>query len=153
MNHSSPWRVSPQPKGNMLPHGSFLAIYEELLEMTRSKSHISPWEQKAGADGGVHSHPWATFEIVQSLGASHWRGRAPCAGQPAPLLQDLLLFAWCSSGRDQRNQHPVLPQYYRSSPTVQSKHLFSLFWFSQTHRNILRNPASGLIIYFVCLVL
>lgn len=110
MNHSGPWRVSLHPKGNRLPHGSFLAIYEELLEKTWSKSHFSPWEQKAWADGGVHSQPWATFETVQSLGASHWCGRAPYTGQPAPTgyIAFCMVLLWQTSNKPAPSPPPVL---------------------------------------------
>lgn len=152
MNHSSPWRVSPHPKGKGLHHGSFLAIYEQLLEKTRSKSRISPCEQKWRADGGVNSQPWASFETVQSLGASHWCGRAPYAGQPTPAEYNAfcMVLLWQRSKKPAPSPPPVLQVF---SPLCRANIPFSLFWFSQTHRTILRNPVSGLIIYFVYLVL
>lgn len=127
------------PKGNRLP---LLAIYEQLLEKARSKSHISPWEQKWGADGGVNSQPWATFEIFQPLGSSHccalcWATnsyRIYCFLHGAPLAD-------IKETSTQSSPSATGPQ-----ATVQSKHPFSLFWFSQTCRTILRNPVSGLII-------
>lgn len=61
-------------------------------------------------DEGVHSQPWATFEIVQCLGASHWCGRAPCAGQPAPTDHSAfgMVFLWHRSKKPAPSAPPEL---------------------------------------------
>lgn len=152
MNHSSAWRVSFHPKGKRLHHGSFVAIYVQLLEKTRSKSCILPRKQKWWADRGVNSpalsHLWdmpisGSFSLV-------WKGplrrvtdscRIYCFFRDAPLAEIKAISTQSSPGTTD-------PQ-----GTVQRKHPLSLFQFSQTCRTILRIPVSGLIIYFVYLVL
>lgn len=115
MSHSSPWRVSFNPNPKL--RGCIMAALWQFMcnwQKTRSKSCILPWEQKWWANGGVNSpalsYLWGisiseNFPLVWK-GLLHWVTR---------LLQNILLFPWCFSGRDQSNQHPVLPQYYRSS--------------------------------------
>lgn len=109
---AAPGESRPIPK--VVCHGSFAAIYVQLLEKTRSKSCILPWEQKWWAGGGVNSpalsHLW-DIPISGSFPLA-WKGPL-CRVTDSGRIY--CFFPWWSSGRDQSNQHPVLPRYYRSS--------------------------------------